>query len=580
MQVNKWAIALLLWGLALRLTIAAILPPGFDEAYYYVYTLHPDWSYFDHPPLVGVLTALGIWLTGGEVSRLTIRLGALLLYTGTLWLFYCTAGRLFRERVGLWALAIATMIPFFQVGFGTLTLPDAPLMFFWTLTLYVAACEFFPRAEAGEGLPYRPTWRLAAIGACVGLACMGKYHGALLGLGLFAFCLLSPRHRLALRSPWMVAALGLCAIAMLPMLLWNACYDWVSFRFQSARAVPDRGYHFDGLMGAFLAGIAYLFPTFGLPIWWTSLGACGGLLAARWRGHRLQEDDFRQRELFVLCVSLPIFLGFTLMGGYRQILPSWPMPGFFGATLLLAYRAANAAERCPQLLRRWLWGSGVTVAALLLFALAHVTFGIVQKGGDRAILGGIWEANGNPPDPSTQLLDLGQLRQKFHRDPALRAAFDRADFIFSNNFFVAGQVTMAIAQRGDRGKPITTFDSDLRGFAYWSDAREFVGKHGLYITSAMFQDFDRRALSDLARLGEASLANALLAELDARRIDRLPALEVYRRFFQTISPLGSIPLERGGQVVQTILVYDCRTLLRPYPRPYGLGSRVSAAATP
>lgn len=44
---------------------------------------------------------------GGEVSRLTIRLGALLLYTGTLWLFYRTAGRLFRERVGLWALAIA-----------------------------------------------------------------------------------------------------------------------------------------------------------------------------------------------------------------------------------------------------------------------------------------------------------------------------------------------------------------------------------------------------------------------------------------------------------------------------------------
>lgn len=66
MQVNKWAIALLLWGLALRLTIATILPPGFDEAYYYVYTLHPDWSYFDHPPLVGVLTALGIWLTGGR----------------------------------------------------------------------------------------------------------------------------------------------------------------------------------------------------------------------------------------------------------------------------------------------------------------------------------------------------------------------------------------------------------------------------------------------------------------------------------------------------------------------------------
>jgi len=44
----------LLVGLLFRV-IAFWLYPGFDEAYYYLYSLHLDWSYFDHPVLVAQL---------------------------------------------------------------------------------------------------------------------------------------------------------------------------------------------------------------------------------------------------------------------------------------------------------------------------------------------------------------------------------------------------------------------------------------------------------------------------------------------------------------------------------------------
>jgi len=33
------------------------------------------------------------------------------------------------------------------------------------------------------------------LGILVGLACLGKYHGFALGLGLIGFCLTGPRHR-------------------------------------------------------------------------------------------------------------------------------------------------------------------------------------------------------------------------------------------------------------------------------------------------------------------------------------------------------------------------------------------------
>ena len=33
-----------------------------DEAHYALYALHPDWSYFDHPPLVGWIQIIPVWL--------------------------------------------------------------------------------------------------------------------------------------------------------------------------------------------------------------------------------------------------------------------------------------------------------------------------------------------------------------------------------------------------------------------------------------------------------------------------------------------------------------------------------------
>src|SRR5579883_3054616 len=204
--------SLLAVGLVLRGAIALWLPPGFDEGYYYLYMLHPAWSYFDHPLMVALTTGLGVGLTG-DVSAFTIRLGALLLHTGSLLLLYLTSARLFSHQAARLTLAIATLIPIFQLGFGTLTLPDSPLIFFWTATLYVSVREFFGERDSGTQTlpltPYRGTYRLAIVGLLVGLACLSKYHGLALGFGLVAFCLTSPRYRVALISPWTLLGLGL-----------------------------------------------------------------------------------------------------------------------------------------------------------------------------------------------------------------------------------------------------------------------------------------------------------------------------------------------------------------------------------
>jgi hypothetical protein len=285
--------------------------------------------------------------------------------------------------------------------------------------------------------------------------------------------------------------------------------------------------------------LGYLFPTFGIPIWWTSFRTVGGL----WQDRNLAIDGeealakslYRSKQLLIACLSMPIFFGFTFMGGFIQILPSWHMPGFFGATLLLGERAAQIQLHRPKYIRNWLWGSGMVILPLLIVGLLHVHLGIVQKGGDAAISGGVWEAK---DDPSTQMIDIVQLRQAFVDSPMLKAELEKADFVFSNSFFVAGQVGMAIEPLG---KKVTCFDEDLRGFAYWSKAEDFVGKTSIYITSELF-------LKD-ARYPQP--------------------LDKYKGYFQSLEKIADVPLKRGGQTVQIFPVYRASPMLKPYPRPYG-----------
>ena len=539
-KIHKWAIAILLWGLLFRATCAIYLNLGFDETYYYLYTQNLNWSYFDHPPLVAFTAGIGVWLTGA-VTPFTIRIGGVLLYTGTLIFSYLASKRLFGERTATLTLAILTTIPIFQIAFGILTLPDNALMFFWMACLWVAAVEFFPLKDTQ---PYRPTYRLAIIGLLVGLAFLGKYHGVLLGGGLVLFCLLSRRHRAALFSGWTLAAIALFAIAISPVLFWNSQHEWASFRFQSGRVVPSQGYNLERLLVTILVALGYLFPTFGVPLWWTSFRTFGELWQSRNRkimneGEAITLDFLREKQLLILCVSMPIFFGFTFMGGFIQILPSWHMPGFFGATLLLGQRASQVQLKRPLFIRNWLWGSGAVILPLLLIGLLHVHLGIAQKGGDAAIAGGFWEAK---DDPSTQMIDIVQLRQAFVdsqvNSPMLKAELQKADFVFSNNFFVAGQVGMAIEPLG---KKVTCFDEDLRGFAYWSKAQDFVGKTALYITSELFF-----------------------------KDERFPQpLDKYKDYFQSLEKIADVPIQRGGQAVQIFFVYRASPMLKPYPRPYG-----------
>ena len=520
-----------------RTAVAWLLPAGFDEVYYYLYSRHLSWSYFDHPAMVAVTTGVGWWLTT-FITPLTIRLGALGLYTLSLVLLYLTAERLFDRQTGILTIAIACISPLIWLTFGVLTSPDNGLIYFWTLSLLIATYEFMPAQWSAlapaPALNYRPTCRIVLLGLTLGLTCLSKYHGFILGLGLVGFCATRARTRSALWSPWTALSLMVFCITLIPLWLWNSQNDWISFRFHLFLRFDGGNpspYRILDALGTWLLGLVYLFPTLGIPLWLSTWQALGQQIRD-WIQPPITEAEAvaRDRTALILWVSLPIALGFTLLGGKQAIYPAWPAPGFWGLTLLLAHAAQHWQ---PRLVRRWLMGTGLMISTLITLALLHLSLGVLQKPGNYSLFGGFVAPH---QDGSTALLDVEQLRSRAAKSPELIQAWQETQFIFTDEYYLSAYVDMALHPLTSH--PITCFSQDPRGFAFWDEPEAWVGQEALYITLASLHP-DRTALT---------------AE--------------FQPFFQTLEPLQEIPLTRGGTVTETVLVYQTTAMQQPYSYPY------------
>ena len=507
--INRWpqwlvGIVLVSWGL--RLLIAWLLPPGFDEAYYFLYTQHWDWSYFDHPVMVALTTAVGPALTG-YLSPLTLRLGALGLYGLSTVLLFLTGRWLFDAAAARYAVAIAAISPLFIFSFGLLTAPDNGLILFWTAAGYVAAREFFPRGKS-----YRSTPKLALLGLLLGLACLSKYHGFLLGLSLVGFCLTSRPHRRALISPWTCLSLVIFTATLLPLIVWNAQNGWISFgfhlssRFEGDVALQARPLN---ILVTWLVGIAYLFPPLGFALWWVV-----------WQ--RLRQPS--AQEQLVLWTGLPTALGFTLLGGVSQIYPAWPAPGLWSLSLLLG----QAMSRWPNR-QRWLRASAGVIGLLLSVALSHVALGTFQSAGRYTLL----PAVSPQQDPTTTLIDVVQLRRALASMPTA-TALEAADVVVTSEFWLSGYVDMAISPLTEI--PVMTLGEDPRGHALWFSPADWVGKQGVFITIA-----DQ---------------------------DQIEIQQRYRPYFEKFELLDTVQTFRGGAVTETFYLYELGQITRAYVYPY------------
>ena len=210
---------------------AWLLPIVQDEAYYFAWASYLDWGYFDHPPLVALIS----WpATIAEGSALIARLGTLSI--GLLCLL--AALRLFRT-VGLStfnALSVATILAFgnlMGLAYGVITTPDTGLILAWVLALNEAALAL-------KGNERR--WLTAGLATGIGL--WAKYIMLLIGT-VFLWALIARERTQSvngrgLRGPWPYLGGVVALLVIAPHLYWNAKNDWITLRFQMRHGLASQ----------------------------------------------------------------------------------------------------------------------------------------------------------------------------------------------------------------------------------------------------------------------------------------------------------------------------------------------------
>lgn len=330
-----------------------------QDAYYYFYGQHLALSYYDHPPMIGYLLRGATELFGQSV--LVIKLADCAITLLTVWCFHRLAALHLRPLS-----ATFTTIAFTSTLLVSLlcmnSTPDVPLLFFWTLSVWLLHRAIFEERYAW--------WPLA--GVAMGLAFSSKYTALLLPIGAVAFLLTSPAYRKKLVSGSFASLFIGWLLGAAPVILWNYQHDWSSYAFQSTDRA-SRILEFDVDLLRFLASqglqmLLLLPPLFAL------------LYLAHFRIARLA---YRTRKLpdvktrFLLAFSVPLLLLFLGVGPVYWIKLNWMMPAYITGAVL-AGRLLN---------RKWLGYQLASAAVFHFVLLLQVVFYLVPIKSDDTWVG-------------------------------------------------------------------------------------------------------------------------------------------------------------------------------------------------
>lgn len=432
---------LLIGGLLFRLLVAALLPSGFDESYYLFYGRNLSLSYYDHPLAVGVWSWLGQRLGS---SPLPLRIPSVVSYTLALWLLQKATERWFGTRAAVGSLVVGTFCPLLFLCGGVFLLPDSPLVLSlaWLLWWISRHPRIIP-ASVGEA-----SW----LGVILGAITLSKYHALLILPSLLLVSLRDRENRRALRQPWPWLTLGVWVMAASPLWIWNLQNNWASFQFQYGRT--GSGLQFDplGSLLFILTQVGVLFPTFFLL-----------LVRMLWP---LPRGSGSQHEVVSILrwLAWPQVVVFVLLAGRMQVMTSWLVPAWW-VLVPLAGDWLSRRNWKTYPLRAWLWITVGLLPPVLLFAAAHIRYGLLEP------------LVPTHQDPSSQLMTPEDLRAALQENPTVWNALLNAQVIASYRWEMPGYLAVALQGRTDAR--FTVLDGNPLGFAYWNQPDPIRGKQGV-----------------------------------------------------------------------------------------------------
>lgn len=321
-----------------------------DEAHYWDWSRNLDLSYYSKGPLVAWLIRGSCELFGAASVALTgdltaaVRLPAALCHGVLLAAWYLLAARAFGSpALGLATVAATASLPLVRAG-AVVTTIDPPFLVCWAWALVCV----LRAVETG-----RTQWWAAAAALC-GVGVLAKYTMVLFPAAVGAFLLFHRRSEFRRPGVWLLVA-G-TALGWVPVLVWNAGHDWVTFRHVFGQVGVRKENAGSGVPGFLVGQLGVLF------VYWLCAFAAAGW---RFRPGR----DTAPAVALLWWASAPVWLFFLVASVVKSGQANWPAPSYIGGLVLsVAWVREQLAAR-P-------WAAAIclglaTVLALALTAAQH-----------------------------------------------------------------------------------------------------------------------------------------------------------------------------------------------------------------
>jgi len=299
-----------------------------DEAYYFLYGENLAWGYFDHPPMVGLMTYISNLLFNGNLS---VRFVTIILQVFTILLVWKTIADKTpnTSKVVLFFIITASLV-MFQV-YGFVTTPDAPLLFFAALFLW-----------SYQKFLHKNSWANTFL---LTISMTGMIYSKYQSVLIIGFVLLSNWRLLLQYKTWLA---GLFTVLLLiPHFYWHWVNDFPSFQYH----LSDRSSTFKwGYFLEYLPNQLAVFNPF-------TFGAIIYILI------RYRPKDVFERGLYFLIVGFLVFFWITSFRGHVE--PHWTIACSIPMIILLYRRSLEN----PKLMRYVKKG---IAASILLILIARV----------------------------------------------------------------------------------------------------------------------------------------------------------------------------------------------------------------
>lgn len=422
-----------------------------DEAYYWQWSRHLDWGYYDNTPLMAPVIRLFTTIFGQ--TELGVRAGATVCSLIISVFVYLLAKRLFGPAVAVVSVVLANVIPLFAAGSVIMT-QDPVQIAFWAAALYVVHRALTDR-------PYW-TWWIGA-GVLAGLATQAKLNALALLAGVFLYLLLSPTARERwLRRPEPYVAGLIALVIFAPFLWWNHTHQnafWIH-----AHAMASRGSGHDGPKWVlrFLGDQALLLSPF---VFLTYLYT---LYDGARRGVKERDDAY----LFLWCPSLVAFMSTLVTALRSKVEGNWAVDAYFTGVIMIAVVLVRAWQSRRMAGKIW---ASLSVTVALILAVVPLFPNLLYGAGIKFP---------NPrQDRTNELYGWRELATRITQE---RAAMGGDPFIFGINYRIPSEAAFYLSRQPQTYALFLNYKASE--YMFWENPDALKGRNAIFLNDTDNQD--------------------------------------------------------------------------------------------